>query len=206
LLTSWIILQQTQLLKQQNFKDIIPDSLKFKTAAGRDVFGGGGIVPDIIVQEDTTASPYLFNFMLINRVDFDFVRDYLDDHGDRFREQWEDDFQAFRSDFEWSDEDRALLLSMMQEQGMEITNDVDEPTIEDNTLKLSREMYDELSWMNHGQLKAEIARQVWGTEYYYPVVNDFFNETLSEAMNLWAEVERLETFAQQQSRLMESSQ
>lgn len=188
------------------FKDQVPDSLRYRTRAGREVFGGGGIVPDFIVQEDTTASPYLYNFMRLNRVDFDFVRDYLDEHGDQFREHWEDDFQAFRSDFEWSDEDRALLLTMMQEQGMEITDDVDEPTIEDNTLKLSREMYDELSWMNHGQLKAEIARQVWGTEYYYPIVNDFFNETLSEAMNLWAEVERLETFAQQQSRLMESSQ
>ncbi|MCC5915327.1 MAG: PDZ domain-containing protein [Balneolaceae bacterium] len=186
----------------EKFKDQVPDSLRFKTAAGREVFGGGGIIPDFIVQEDTTSSPYLFNFMLANRVDFDFVRDYLDQYGDDFRSQWEDDFQAFRANFSWSDKDRAMFLAMMKESGMEIVDDVDEPTIEDNNLKLTRSHFNELVWMNHGRMKAEIARQVWGSEYFYPIVNDHFNETLNEAMKLWGEVEQLEQFAQRQAQLM----
>jgi carboxyl-terminal processing protease len=32
----------------------LPDSLKFKTNAGRTVYGGGGIVPDVFVARDTT--------------------------------------------------------------------------------------------------------------------------------------------------------
>lgn len=186
----------------EKFKDQVPDSLRFKTAAGREVFGGGGIIPDFVVQEDTTASPYLFNFMLANRVDFDFVRDYLDEYGDDFRDRWEEDFQAFRADFEWGDRDRAMFLAMMKESGMEIVDDVDEPTIEENKLKLTRAQFDDLVWMNHGRMKAEIARQVWGSEYFYPIVNDYFNETLNEAMKLWGEVEQLEQFAQRQAQLM----
>ena len=33
-----------------------PDSLKFHTAAGRTVYGGGGIMPDIFIPLDTTPS------------------------------------------------------------------------------------------------------------------------------------------------------
>jgi carboxyl-terminal processing protease len=181
------------------FKDQVPDSLQFSTKAGRPVYGGGGIIPDFIVQEDTTSSPYLFNFMLVNRVDFNFVRDYLDENGEKFRDRWEKDFEDFRTNFDWSDRDKAMLLAMMQEEGMEITDEVDEPTIEENVLKIPRSYYDELVWMNFGRMKAEIARQVWGSPYFYPVVNDYFNDTLNEAMKLWAEVEQLESFAQRQA-------
>jgi carboxyl-terminal processing protease len=184
----------------QYFRDEVPDSLQYKTAAGRPVFGGGGIVPDFIVQEDTTMSPYLFNFMIVNRVDFNFVRDYLDEYGESFRNRWEDQFEDYRSNFEWSDRDKAMFLAMMKEEGMEISNDVTEPVIEDDEiLKLSRESYDELVTLNLGRLKAELARQVWGNEYFYPIVNDSFNETLREAMKLWQEVEQLEIYAQQQA-------
>ncbi|MFO7798627.1 S41 family peptidase [Rhodohalobacter sp.] len=179
----------------KEFKDQVPDSLKYSTKAGRDVFGGGGIVPDILVEQDTTSSPYLFNFMLVNRVDFNFVRDFLDDKGEEFREKWESDFQAFRNDFEWSESDKQTFLSLMKEEGLEIADDLEEPEVEDNTLRLTQEMYDELVWMNYGRMKAEIARQVWGSEYFYPVVNDYFNESLSEAVKLWDEVKELETFA-----------
>lgn len=179
-----------------SFKENVPDSLRYSTQAGRTVYGGGGIVPDFVVQEDTTRSPYLFNFMRLNRVDFDFVREYLDKNGENFRDRWEDDYQAYRNDFTWSESDESMFLSMMEEQGLELVDDIDEPTIEDDTLKLSREMYDELKEINYGSMKAELARQVWGTEYYYPVINDYLNESLKESMNLWFEVDKLEALAQ----------
>jgi len=183
----------------KEFKDQVPDSLKYTTKAGRDVFGGGGIVPDILVEQDTTSSPYLFNFMLVNRVDFNFVRDFLDEKGEEFRANWESDYQSFRKDFEWSESDKETFLSLMKEEGLEIVQEVDEPEVEGDTLKVTQEMYDELVWMNHGRMKAEIARQVWGSEYFYPIVNDYFNESLSEAVKLWDEVRELETFASSQA-------
>jgi len=185
----------------EEFKDQVPDSLRYKTFAGRDVFGGGGIVPDIIVQEDTSDSPYLFNFMLVNRVDFDFVRVFLDESGEEFREQWEDDFQAYRHDFTWSEDAQQMFIERMKEQGMEFSDEVDEPTIEGNKLVLSKEMYDNLAWMNYGRMKAELARQVWGSEYFYPVINDYLNESLKEAMNLWDAAAELEMYAQKQAEI-----
>ncbi len=183
----------------KEFKNQVPDSLKYTTDAGRPVYGGGGIVPDIVVQQDTTSSPYLFNFMLVNRVDFNFVRDFLDTHGEEFRKNWEDDYQAFRKEFEWSKSNKEMFLSLMRDEGLEFSDEVDEPEVEGNTLTISKEMYEELVWMNYGRMKAEIARQVWGNEYFYPIVNDYFNESLTEALKLWDEVEKLETFAAKQT-------
>lgn len=173
------------------FKGDVPDSLRYTTRSGRTVFGGGGIVPDYIVQEDTTISGEVFNFLLANRIEFDFVRNYLDDQGDEFRERWEDDFEEYRQNFEWSEEDKELLFSKMKENGMEIDNTLDTPGITDEKLRISREKYDELLWLNLGRMKAELARQVWGSEKFYPITNDLFNETLTEAMKLWDEVDKV---------------
>jgi len=173
------------------FKEDVPDSLRYTTRSGRTVLGGGGIVPDFVVQEDTTVSGEVFNFMLANRVEFDFVRDYLDEKGTTFRDRWEDDFEDFRYNFEWSSEDKAKLLSMMKENGMVFDNSLDEPKIEEDTLYISEEKYEELLWINLGRMKAELARQVWGSEKFYPITNDLFNETLTQAMKLWDEVDKI---------------
>ncbi len=185
-------------MQASEFKQEVPDSLRFSTAAGRTVFGGGGIVPDFIVEADS-SSGYVFNFMLANRADFDFVREYLDKNGDQFRDQWESNFEEFRSDFEWNTEDRSMFLSMMKDRGMKIDNDRKEPKVEDDSLIISEEDYNKLVTMNFGRMKAEIARQVWGSEKFYPVINDYFNTSMKEAMKLWDEVSKLESYAQQAS-------
>ncbi len=174
-----------------SFKDDIPDSLRYTTRSGRTVFGGGGIVPDFVVQEDTSISGEVFNFMLANRIEFDFVRNYLDEKGDSFRETWEDNFEVYRSDFEWSEEDKSQLLSKMKENGLEFDNSLENPKIKDEKLFISEDKYNELLWINLGRMKAEMARQVWGSEKFYPITNDYFNDTLTEAMKLWDEVEKI---------------
>src|SRR5699024_3908500 len=47
----------------KHFLTNVPDSLKHYTDAGRVVYGGGGIVPDHIIQPDTTNNWVLANYM-----------------------------------------------------------------------------------------------------------------------------------------------
>lgn len=55
-----------------------PDSLKYKTASGRTVYGGGGIYPDIFVAADTTGgSEYLFQLRM-NDIFREFAFNYVD--------------------------------------------------------------------------------------------------------------------------------
>ena len=111
------------------FLDEIPDSLKYKTDAGRIVYGGGGIVPDYIIQPDTSRSGYLINFAIRKRVAFDYVRDYLDNNGDTFRTEWENDFDNFRTNFTWSDEEIQEFKSRMINEGLVIDNTITSPPI-----------------------------------------------------------------------------
>ena len=54
-----------------------PDSLKFQTASGRTVYGGGGIFPDVFIAGDTTlGSEYLLDLRLndlFRRFSFEYV-------------------------------------------------------------------------------------------------------------------------------------
>ncbi len=176
------------------FKEQVPDSLHYKTKNGRDVFGGGGIVPDIIVQSDSVS--YLYGFMLSNRVDFNFVRDYLDTHGDEFRAEWENDFEGFRKNFTWSEQAQDDFVQQMKDEGMVLTAESEPISVEGDTLQISVDEFNELKPNAFARMKAELARQVWGMEYFYPIINDHFNAELKEAMTLWDAAENLETLVQ----------
>lgn len=188
------------VMDAREFRDQVPDSLHYRTTAGREIFGGGGIVPDVIVQEDTTANYYLFNFMVINRVDFDFVRNYLDEGGEEFRDIWADRFQEFRTGFTFNDYDSDHLKKMMTDAGMILTDEGDEIEIENDEFRVPQSVYDELIPLNFSRLKAELARQVWGNEYFFQISNDYFNESLIQAMYLWEEAEALELLVQRRTQ------
>jgi len=58
----------------------LPDSLKYKTDAGRVVYGGGGILPDVFVPTDTSeTSEYLTN-LIKSRIFETFAYRYKDTH------------------------------------------------------------------------------------------------------------------------------
>ncbi len=177
------------------FSDEIPDSLKFKTDAGRTVYGGGGIVPDYIINDDTTRSGYVINFAIRKRAVFDYIREYLDENGDQFRAEWESDFEKFRTEFEWDQKELSAFKASLVDEGLVITDGVKEPDFKNDSLFIPNGLYEEVEWMNAGRMKAELARQVWGMQYFYPVVNDVFDETLKESMTLWDAVDRLNALA-----------
>lgn len=177
------------------FSDHIPDSLKYKTDAGRTVFGGGGIVPDYVIPDDTTRSGYVINFAIRKRAAFDYVREYLDKNGDEFRAKWENDFEKFRTDFTWDKKDILDFKASLESKGLVISDTVDTPTFRKDSLFIPSGHFEEVAWMSEGRMKAELARQVWEMKSFYPIVNDVFDETLKKAMNLWDAVDRLNALA-----------
>lgn len=178
-----------------NFVEHVPDSLKFKTRGGRTVYGGGGIIPDYLVPEDTTVSGHVFNFAIAQRATFEVVRDFLDNHGEEFRRKWENNYEGFRSDFEWNEKYKDEVKDFLIKKGMKITDSVSKPEFRDDSLFVPPGHYEEVAWLVEGRMKAELAQQVWGLSYFYPVINDIYDNILEEAMNLWDAVGRLEAMA-----------
>lgn len=177
------------------FVENIPDSLLFYTDAGRKVYGGGGVVPDKIVQPDTSQSALVVNFMMRKQIGFDFVRNYLDNNGDAFRAEWEDDYEGFRKNFEWSKRAKEQIYTMFKENNMVVTDTLTEPSYKSDTLFVPNGHYEEVEWMPLGYAKAALARQVWGQKQFYPVFQDVFDSTLEKVMNMWDEVQALQEYA-----------
>jgi carboxyl-terminal processing protease len=123
------------------------------------------------------------------------VREYLDENGEEFRAQWEDDFQKFRTDFSWTDDHVDAFKNRLMNEGMVIIDEIDTPEFRSDSLFVPNGYFDEVAWMAKGRMKAELARQVWGMQYFYPIVNDVFDTTLKEAMTLWDAYSNLEDLA-----------
>ena len=168
----------------------VPDSLRYQTVAGREVFGGGGVVPDHIVDVDIASDAFVL--MRRNNIGTSFVRDFIDRRGAEFREKWEDRFDAFRTDFYWSDSEQETFMERMVDAGLIVSDTVS--TIhfdDDNNLYVNPVDLDEQLRSPLGFMKADLARQIWGSEYYYPVINDEVDPMVSIALTLWDEVMNL---------------
>ncbi len=177
------------------FIDNIPDSLRYKTSAGREVFGGGGVVPDHIVESEPVNE--LFVLMRRNNVGSGFVRDFIDRRGADFREKWEDRFNDFRKDFVWSDSDKKAFLDRLYDQGLVISDTVSSVHFENNKLYMTEPQLKEQLTSPLGFIKADLARQVWGNEYFYPVINDEVDPMVQIALTLWPEVKSLKAMRQE---------
>ena len=57
-----------------------PDSLTFRTDAGRAVYGGGGIYPDVFVPLDTTGNSHYYTDLRVKDVFRLFSFEYVDKH------------------------------------------------------------------------------------------------------------------------------
>ena len=91
-------LQQEAGLTREELLAVVPDSLKYTTANGRTVVGGGGIHPDVVVERDS-ISPFI-QAVVGRGLARDFVRDWIDVNQESFMEQWGGRKQAFVNLFE----------------------------------------------------------------------------------------------------------
>lgn len=129
------------------------DSLRFQTTAGRTVYGGGGITPDIFIPLQTDErTPYFIkvaNRGLIYRFAFDYA--------DNNREEMEKytDAPDFVSNFQVSNDIITAFIDFGTDNGVEYIQSEFVPA---RTLIES-------------QIKAYIGRNIFGNEGFYPVVN-----------------------------------
>lgn len=132
------------------------DSLpKYKTLIkGRTVFGGGGIMPDIIVESDTSDYSDYWAELSRRGILAEFVVDYLDMHRSELESQFSTDDQ-FVEEFEVGDEMIESLAIFAKGRGI---------ARNDKELAISRNSIAEIT-------KALIAQRLWDSTAYFKVIN-----------------------------------
>lgn len=136
------------------------DSLKFTTPAGKVVYGGGGIMPDIFVPLDTAGRSLYLAELNYNGIVNQFAFYYADRERDKLKEY--KSIGNFNQSFIVSD---ALLNQLVE-------------YAEKNGVKRKDEAIKRSDKLLRTQLKALIARNIWGNEGFYPVINSIDNAYL----------------------------
>ena len=98
---------------------IFSDSLKFKTMVnGRDVYGGGGVMPDIFVPMDTSAHYPYVNRLRRNNIVNNFTLEYIDRNREELKSKYPD-FKNFEAKFEVSDDIILEIAENGAKEGIE---------------------------------------------------------------------------------------
>ena len=94
-----------------------PDSLKYQTAKGRTVYGGGGIMPDIFIPLDTTRYSSLYGEMIRKGIISGFTLDYMEKNRTLLKAKYET-MEDFKNRFEISDDLFQELMDYAHKEGV----------------------------------------------------------------------------------------
>lgn len=145
----------------------LPDSLKSQTKKlQRTVYGGGGITPDFFVPMDTTLFSNYHSNILGRGVVTQTVRKYIEENRQVLTAKYKK-FDTFNQKFEIDQQ----MLSTLREMA-------DKAKIEFN-----EQQYNSSLPLLKVQLKALIARDLWGLNEYYQAINEV-NNTLQRALEV----------------------
>lgn len=140
------------------------DSLKYQTKAGRTVYGGGGIMPDVFVPMDTTGNSDYFERVFRKGLIYTFAYNYADNNREKLSElKSASDIEAYL--------DRQNVMNDFVKYA------------EENEIKRDSEGLRQSGLLIHTQIKAYIARNIMGEEGYFPIISQIDN-TLQKAVEL----------------------
>ena len=129
------------------------DSLRYKTPKGKIVYGGGGITPDVFIPLDTLGrTPYLSELFVKGALN-QFSFEYADKNRKALAKMG---IEKFRSDFRVGEEMLVDLYLFSEKLGVK-PRPSEAATSKSLIINL---------------LKAGIARQLWGNEGFYPILNE----------------------------------
>jgi len=171
----------------------IPDSLKFETRHGRTVYGGGGVMPDIVIAPDSLSplSDPIIQHLRVTGTAFLYVRDLIDGEGASIRSTWKDRQGDFNRQFEVSDRIWTGLVEYADSSGFSFTADGksvdhDRGTYTFDELDSARPTIEVI-------IKARIAQRLFKSAAWWPVFNSI-DHTVNTALDLWTNAESLSAY------------
>ncbi|MEN8120657.1 MAG: S41 family peptidase [Bacteroidota bacterium] len=150
------------------------DSLKYLTLnKNRKVFGGGGIMPDIFIAADTSAVPAFYRKLLRTGKLNEFILKYIDNNRTVLISRYPD-FNSYKENFKV---DNSILNELIK---FAVIEELKDPDSKEYLLALESKttdnnIYDPIldgneEMLKH-QLKALIARNIWGDRTFYEIFN-----------------------------------
>jgi carboxyl-terminal processing protease len=140
-----------ELLNKDSIK--FPDSLKFKTPAGKIVYGGGGIMPDYFIPIDTSTRSGYFNKIAYSGLFSSFAFEYADKNRKALNAYGS--AKSFVANFNISNALFNEFIAYLEKNG--IQKDLWGLGRSEKNIRL--------------QLKAYIGRNIYNNDGFYPVLS-----------------------------------
>lgn len=173
----------------RDYKERIPDSLTYRTLHGRTVFGGGGILPDYVVQPDTTSLSGFLRRRPLDRFFGLFARNWFSKHAQSLQTTWGDRPEAFRSSYQVPDAALSQFWTYAQSQNLLTLT----PTPE--KVDPARQIFPEAATAEARtvvatHVKGHLATVLFGKPTGQALLNRA-DPTVQKALSLWASSRRL---------------
>lgn len=155
-----------------------PDSLKFKTKAGRIVYGGGGIMPDVYVPLDTMVYTRLHRELAAKSCINQATLKYLDQNRKRLLKEY--DVDTYRKAKIKQIEGRSYNYADLRAGYEKFKATFESPQImvellkakaKDAKVEYTDSAFQEALPMMMRQMKALVARDLWDMSEYYELMN-----------------------------------
>ena len=181
-----------EMVDPSDYREEIADSLVYETNQGREVFGGGGIFPDHLLQREeadvTTA-------ILQGGYDMLFIEDWFSEHETALRDEWGDREDEFISSYTAdSDMVEAFWTFLDEEEDIEITTDEEEAA--ESARAFTRAELEEEADRVETYLKGRMAFKLYGARAQQPILNEV-DPVIEQALSLWPQSKDLAAFHQQ---------
>lgn len=176
------------------------DSLLFHTKNGRNVYGGGGVMPDVFVPVDTSEVSPLFNQLVRKGVENRFCLEYVDRNrselnklyptADDFYNKFTVDTNIMAQYFADAVKDSAIILKagaapkgFWQYFG----------AVQNDTLSNFEKDYAKSENLIKARLKANIGRNLFDAGMFYRVINGSINNVYAKALQVITTPEQFKT-------------
>lgn len=134
----------------------IPDSLKYYTRISkREVYGGGGIIPDVFVPADTTGSSDYLSKLIRNGIFNNFSIVYIDKQRKALKTKYPN-FQKFKTDFK-------VDTKLLEEFTAFATSE---------KVEFNQKDFETSKYIIELRLKATIAQNLWDYPMFYEIINE----------------------------------
>lgn len=172
------------------YLDDLPDSLRFETAHGRIVFGGGGVMPDIVIAPDSLGgmNAPILRAVVRQGADVRFTREWFLDREAEFRSEWSDRQDDFLTQYQVTDQFMADFWKYAEDFDVKISTGDSAP--EEGSFSPADQSASED--LLKTVMKARIAQRLYGTEAWFPIFNSI-DPTVNKALGFWGDAEDLAT-------------
>jgi carboxyl-terminal processing protease len=160
------------LSHQNDVKDSVTNRPKYKTRAGRTVFGGGGITPDYIVKSDTIG--FLARKLRAKNLFWTTADKIWKDHAQELRGAYGNDMSKFLRSYSVPEEEIAHLKQLAKEKEIEWKDD--EYKVDDEYI--------------HTVIKAYLGRNLYNNVGFSAVMLSLDNQT-KKALTLFNEAKKM---------------